>query len=424
MTTRYSISRQKACRQCADAKAKCDRRPGCCSRCQLRSLDCRYIVSRPSELTEGHEYTISGVEATPFTPTSDSPISRHDGARVSDYRSPFRNVHPAPVDHSSSSQRHSYRASTDIGGLNNRINLNFSELDLICPIDASDIQNRWLNSFVPLPGQSVKTYPVHVSNFIFRALKSYAAVAVRGRAIPPFIHPLHLSCQVGSNPLATCLSLVRVCHQPLPGSGGAAASILKHEMAQIHENTATYDELNMLLAFQAYFIYAMVLLFQLDHGADPFLRQAMMTLQELASACCQQGLVCVAEKDHARPKWEAWTVAEAKRRTLFAMYLFDSVLASQDGLPTYLGTELRGLPAPSARSLWRSTSRPAWEAEYNMVLVDWPASTLQIQELWPIPSEMDEAGVADLRERVDHWLEDADEFGMMLYAVTSCTHGG
>ncbi len=44
-------------------------------------------------------------------------------------------------------------------------------------------------------------------------------------------------------------------------------------------------------------------------------------------------------------------MAEAKRRTLYTMYLFDNILSAQDGLPTFLSTELRGLAAPAEKSL-------------------------------------------------------------------------
>ena len=167
----------------------------------------------------------------------------------------------------------------------------------------------------------------------------------------------------------------------------------------------------------------MVLFFKLNPGSTSVLRQAMMSLQVLASASSRQGLMCAAEQQNARPRWEAWIVAEANRRTLFTMYLFDSLLSAQDGLPIFLGTELHGLPAPGGRALWRATGKSEWEQAYNLLLSD-SAETLRIDELWPIPPDMDELTIAGRRHRVDRWLESVDEFGTMLYAVTSCTHGG
>lgn len=114
---------------------------------------------------------------------------------------------------------------------------------------------------------------------------------------------------------------------------------------------------------------------------------------------------------------------EAKRRTLYTMYLFDSVLSAQDGIPTALGTELTGLPAPSSKRLWHAQTREEWEIAYNSQLADL-AHSLRIDELWPIPDGLNAAEVAVRRSRVDSWLQQVDEYGTMLYAVTSCTHGG
>ncbi|KUL86574.1 hypothetical protein ZTR_04227 [Talaromyces verruculosus] len=188
-------------------------------------------------------------------------------------------------------------------------------------------------------------------------------------------------------------------------------------MSTIYDQRRDYDDMTLLTAFQAYMIYSMALFFTLNQSPDPSLRQAMMNLQELACSTSHQGLICTAEQQHTRPKWEAWIVAEAKRRTLYVMYLFDSLLSAQDGLPTFLGTELYGLPAPSAGVLWKAGTRQEWEREYNVHLADWVEAGLYINELWPIPADMDEAGVLERRARVDRWLEGVDEFGTMIEYV-------
>jgi hypothetical protein len=302
--------------------------------------------------------------------------------------------------------------------------LDFSCLELICPINAQDIANRWLNSYIPDPGQEIKSYPACTTAFIYRILKSYAAITVHGRGAPPFVHASQLMATSTRGPLSTCLTLVRICEKPLPGSESVAADVLQREMNSLYETHGTYDDMALLAAFQAYLIYSMVLFFRLSQEAKPFLRQAMMNLQELACSSSRRGLVCTAEEQHSRPRWEAWIVAEAKRRTLFTMYLFDSVLSAQDGLPTFLGIELEGLPAPANQYLWRAQKRHEWEMAYNTHLVDWLTGGFHIDELWPIPTNLDESSRLERCRRVDQWLEDVDEFGTMLYAVTSSTHGG
>ncbi|KAF5628715.1 hypothetical protein F25303_10348 [Fusarium sp. NRRL 25303] len=241
--------------------------------------------------------------------------------------------------------------------------LHFDTLDLVCPINSDDIKNRWLNSYVPLPGQSPKNYNQSVINFVYRMLKSYASTVIRGR-LPPFIHPMQQSLV----PLSTCFTLVRICDPP-PGNVSIAADILQREMTRLYEERGTYEGVNLLGVFQAYLIYSMVLFFHLGPSM-PFLRQAMINLQEIACATSREGLVCAAELRGALPKWESWIMAEAKRRTLYTMYFLDNVLSAHDGLTTYLGTELRGLYSPSSKYLWQA-DRNGWEQSYNSHLAEW-----------------------------------------------------
>ena len=430
-SSRYSTSRQKACQSCSSAKAKCDRRPETCGRCALRGLTCNYPVAESAR--DGHDtslfddtqmnYSISRPDTT-FDTVSDSVLRERtpnstiqsiDIMTGSTPMTPFSAPVQTPSARSTTLNSHEKEAEV----------LDFSNLTLVCPLNSDDIKNRWLNSYVPLPGQSVKEYSPHIMNFVYRILKSYASVMVRGRGIPPFIHPSQISTESITTPLSTCLSLVRICEQSLPGSQQVTVDIIQREMDNLYEKHATYDHVTLLAAFQTHLIYSMVLFFYLTpRGPAPFLRQAIINLQEIACACSRRGLISLFEQQGIRPKWEDWIIAEAKRRTLFTMYFFDNVLSSQDGFSIYLGTELKGLPAPSSKALWQSGVRHDWEKIYNFHLTDWADSLFRIDELWPIPDDLDEGGVIERRKRVDRWLEAVDEYGSILYAVTSCTHGG
>ena len=304
--------------------------------------------------------------------------------------------------------------------------LDFSNLDLFCPIDVDGITTRWMNPYIPVPGQKIKQYPPGVNVYIYRVLKSYATIAARGRGIPPFIHPSQLSISGPStaSPLTTCLSLIRICANPIPGSEASVMVVIQREMEAIMQWHTEYDDVSLLAAFQAYLIYCLIMFFKLNQAPDNQLRPAMINLQTIAHLSCKKGLMCVADQHHARPRWEEWIVAETKRRSLYVVYLFDSVLSTQEDVPTFLGTELTGLPSTASKSLWEAESRGIWEKEYNVHLAEWTERGLTIDELWPIPEDMDEMSVEERRRRVDHWLEDIDEFGTMMYAVTACTHGG
>ncbi|KAI0404166.1 hypothetical protein F4802DRAFT_255909 [Xylaria palmicola] len=434
---RYSASRQKACQHCSASKAKCDRGEGGCSRCRQRALRCVYPQApfsravRQSPVTEGPDGRAS--ETTLVDPAPGNAIPPHgngDGGGNASMRSTTRPTHSS-IERDGAARPESTpesRRSVDpsLGSVQRAGHSeirDFRDLGLTCPINAEGIGNRWLGAYIPLPDQQPKVYPVSTKTFLHRMVKSYVTVTIRGRGCPPFIHASQLSSHLVRPPLSTCLSLVRICEHQLPGSEGAAADILQREMSNLHGQLGTYDAITLLCAFQAYLIFTMVLFFRLGQIANPFLRQAVMNLQELACASAKSGLVCEAEQQRLRPRWESWIVAEANRRTLYTMYLFDGVLSDHDGLPTFVGTELRGLPAPAGRSLWRAQMRLDWEAAYNAHLADWSEGGFRIDELWRTPEDLDETDVIRRRNRVDHWLEGVDEFGTMLYAVTSSTHG-
>lgn len=443
-TTRYSASRQKACQPCSNAKAKCDRKATSCGRCTLRGLACTYpktSLSGASRASLGNPSApeerevicnvVPGFEGLPLHGSTPEPklttsATTQTWSLASDLVQPEADLNSlvSPVSTSlTGTSRFPYqRLSIPSHTRGDSAAFDFSHLDLVCPINADDIQNRWLRSYIPVPGQTAKTLSTSITAFTHRILKSYAAIAVRGHSMPPFIHPAFQT--VPSPPLSTCLSLIRTCEKPLPGSEGVVAEVLQREMNKLYEQHGTYDDTSLLAAFQAYLVHILVFYNRLDQDADPFLRQAIMHLQEIACSCSARGLVCSAEQRGARPSWEAWLVAETKRRTLFTMYLLDNMLTAKDGLPTFLGTELRGLPAPAGKSLWQAPARSDWEKAYNLHLAEWPEGGLRIDELWVIPADMDEPSVIERRRRVDQWLEGVDEFGTMMYAVTSCTHGG
>ncbi|KAJ6784763.1 hypothetical protein PWT90_05723 [Aphanocladium album] len=410
-TSRYANTRQKSCQQCSDAKARCDRKQAGCSRCAQRGLVCAYPHAKgaPSDLRAG---------ASIPSPNSDFSVMLNAPEQTGDA---FYTAAATSVSDRLTTSRAASSIAAEVH--DGHEGVDFARLDLTCPIDAEKIQNRWLNPYLEQPDQSIKQYPPLVTRFVFRVLKSYAAMAARGRATLPFVHPTQMDA-AGSH-LATCLSLARVSDSPLPGSEDATAAILQREMDAVAAQDQTHaDSVATLAAFQAYLIYVLILFFRLNQGPSPFFRSAMMTLQGLACIMSRKGLVCAADATHTRPRWEEWIVAEAKRRTLYVMYLLDNVLSDQENLPTYLGTELRGLPAPSNKALWQAPTRAAWEKDYNVFLAEWLEAHLTIDELWPIPLDMDDIGLARRRKRVDHWLENLDEFGIMLFTVTGCTHGG
>ncbi|ETS86679.1 hypothetical protein PFICI_00507 [Pestalotiopsis fici W106-1] len=448
--SRYLRSRQKSCQQCSRAKAKCNRQAGTCSRCALRGLSCYYPQTQPSPeplQNEREELMVDAVhqQSSPVATNSTnySVASAHSGITAIDrgllsepdtlgsisQPAPSATDHCSPMTATTATLHGTdFDSQSHISGRRSasKISDDFSSLDfrgaaLACQLNVDEIASRWLNTFVPIPGQKTKKYPANITAYMRRVLGSYASKAMRGRGAPPFIHPSQIESPAARPPLSTCLSLVRICEKILPGSESAVMDVLQRDMEKVYEQRATHDDISSLSALQAYLLYAIVLFFKVGRAADQTFRSTIINLQELACASSRRGLMCIAEQERARPRWEDWIVAEAKRRTLFAMYIFDNVLSAEEGLPTFIGVELQGLLAPGPKDLWAISSRQEWQIAYNAYLADWPDGGLRIDELWPTPAGFNQPQVDERQRRVDQWLEAVDEYGMMIY-VSSRTH--
>jgi hypothetical protein len=227
--SRYATSRQKACQNCSTAKAKCDRHPQRCGRCAQRGLNCAYpheLARSPDASADGSRHCIDNTAISP------------GGGRI-----PLSGASPGYLGHSSDGQASTTPREPIVvfvgSGDGTSPTLISSEapgspppapaapaasngqnptsdspsacvdLELVCPINADYISTRWLNQYVPVEGQVVKNFPDHIKAFMPRILGSYASMAVRGRQIPPFIHPAQMQPPLARSPLSTCLSLVR-----------------------------------------------------------------------------------------------------------------------------------------------------------------------------------------------------------------------
>lgn len=430
--SRYMRSRQKSCQQCSNAKAKCDRQAGTCSRCAQRGLSCHYPQTQASPEPEHQELTVGAPDqqsspvATsipdigPITPTVGGiPAARILHELLQSHHARFSTM-DTWWDHQNPMTGKKYKFPDGYQTLD----FDSEGAALVCPMNVDEIASRWLNTFVPIPGQKTKKYPANITAYMRRILGSYASKAAGGRGLPPFIHSSQTDFERSRGGfeldkpqyiLHACLTSVSHCKTIPPKDESRLIDLLQGEMAEVYEQRGTYDDFGSLSALQAYLLYALVLFFRLGRAADQTFRNTIINLQELACASSRRGLMCVAEQQRARPRWEDWIVAEAKRRTLYAMYIFDNVLSAEEGLPTFIGVELQGLLAPGPKDLWGIESRQEWQTAYDSYMADWPEGGLRIDELWPTPPDLNQSEVDKRQQRVEHWLETVDEYGMMIY---------
>jgi hypothetical protein len=297
------------------------------------------------------------------------------------------------------------------------------EMDMLCSIDAAAISCRWLNAFTHSE-QKTKNIPSGLNLYIGRMLKSYAGALMHGSVLPPLIHPTQIKPGMILEPLANCLKLAKLCDPTLPGSKDLAIQLLEQEMARLFAEHLAYDAATMLAALQAYLLYTVMQLFYLEQDLSPGLRQAVLNLQQMASVSALQGTVSREDTRHGSVAWQTFVHVEAKRRTLYTMYLLDNHLCVVDNVPVFLAEELRGLPAPSSSNLWRAQEAGEWQRKRTEHMYRWPESSLTIDELWALPADSPSDKVVARSSRTARWLEEVDEYGTMLYAVTTITHGG
>lgn len=380
--------RQKACNACASAKVRCDKKQEC-SRCHARGIQCQYPPNKSQARNlpsfSSHPTPARGSGQTEAIPTGHG-----------DYRKTLQPISP-------------------ISNTGFRL-----QQPAVCNIDAAAIQNRWLKPFLADNNDRPKITPPGTTLFVKQILTSYIAMIASDGRPPPFIHRSHVNNQHPWKLLSHCFQLLRRLQTCPNDQKSFASELLKREMVRLFDQHITYDDRTMLCSFQAYLLYTMTLYLR---GDCPDMRDFMMDLQQMASASVSQGTITSAELSQDPPDWESWVFLEAKRRTVYTMYLFDNLLCSIDNIPTFVATELTGLLAPAGKALWEAPDDEAWYMAYSLQQSTCEGNPLRIEELWPLPREATEDVSSHRQSRVMNWLQGVDEYGTMLFAITTASHG-
>ncbi|KAJ6135947.1 hypothetical protein N7512_001107 [Penicillium capsulatum] len=404
--------RKKACQGCTTAKVRCGLEKPSCSRCRARGKQCRYSwgsvcsdgLGLGDPATLGNRSSLD--ESLSFQPirtggsTAGVPAEFH--SPISGQASEILPIGPEPK----------ATPTVDTG-------LDFDNIDLVPMTDAEEIRDRWLRTYLfSATGEVPKLFSLFTVQFVTCVLRSYPGRLIENHDLPPFIHPLQLSNKPMPGTMANCISLVRMWMNRVAGSEGMILSTVKQEMETISRGDAIGD-LEIVCAFQAYLIYLITAYFFPIGNTSLVDDSSLITIQNLAFRTAKAGFTCKAELSHMAPTWESWIIASSKRRTLLTMYLFTNVYNFDKGIPNFLSKELGNALAPESKVLWEASDRLSWTREYNRYLSKWEDGLLQLSELWQSP----ETGSEAKRKRIERWLQAADEFGMMLFAVCAHIHG-
>lgn len=432
---RMSAPRKKACQGCTVARARCDLVRPSCSRCLDRHIHCEYSAPAAAGARIRKQ---SRPSTTSLAITNSDPDSASYSGVVF---SPTPSAQPpAPALIRQDDNNDAAASFTD-----------HTPVTLLAPLDVSDIRDRWLDYYFTPTTKQIKEYPARVASLMAKTLASYPAMWICNQAhSPPFIHPAQLQLfdhqeAIMPQPLANCLSLLRLCHNAAPGSQDLVRDSIHREMDRlvasvgdgVHNIQSLQQHHLCLSALQAYLLLSVYSYHasKSQSGLAIFGPDNIATLHDLASKVSAAGVLCPEEVGGASltsgpiPRWESWIIAEAKRRTIFCVYMFEDVYNSENHCTTYLAEELAPLLAPGSKWLWQARDRAAFETEYAHWTRAWSGQRgLAISELWPrvVSDRFDEATEAlrkqETEQRIARWTEDVDEFGMFLLAVCTTTH--
>ncbi|CAG8003370.1 unnamed protein product [Penicillium olsonii] len=405
-TPEISSSRKKACRRCTKSKVRCDLAKPNCNRCIARGSICEYPISRVARqnVHRGSNGSLSSPSPRSQNLTEDTLPASTPAARPQ---------HPSES-HSSCQADRPLQTSLDLSRV--------TDIELVPMIAAGEIRDRWLRPYISAStGQEPKELNLHTIQYLTCVLKSYLRNLCTSVG-PPFVHQLQFT-QSPSPVLSYCCANIRTWIGKCPEYEIFIMKTIHDEMKKIETQETFQNDYEILCSFQAYLLYSMALHFYpLTNATEDALPpdcQFQTKMQELAFRSARAGLLSKAEESSTRPGWESWILTSCKRRTLITMYIFTNVYNSQMSLPNFVAEELRGVIAPESKVLWEAGDRIHWEKEYNDYLSKWPDGKLQISELW----KSEETGTPARRERIERWLQSADEFGMMVFATCAHIHG-
>lgn len=286
-------------------------------------------------------------------------------------------------------------------------------------------------SLIGTPGSTshltIDTHPMarHVMRYIIRVFMTYPRMFAHGQP-PPFIHHTQLKGEVPQS-LSQCMAILSGLDSPeltslLESSAKREVHVLlakvrllpKHciGLPSLHRiQYETYNEAELLAGFQAYILYSIFLLFprtrqSRTHRQD---QNVMMGLQDMSLALMKSGLLLNAETQSIVPSWEAWIAVAAKRRAIQASHTLMWAWSLQHKYPPFGCREVAFMPTPSPKVLWQARDDEEWKGHYNKWLEYWRnGGPHRLDELMTIKPSI------EIDERTQKWLEEADEFGLLL----------
>ncbi|KAK6444342.1 hypothetical protein FP744_10000590 [Trichoderma asperellum] len=172
----------------------------------------------------------------------------------------------------------------------------------------------------------------------------------------------------------------------------------------------SYDLADMLAALQASLIYSIMIHLDSKTTGQYAVQLVLGQLQEMAYHLLMAAAISTADIPSKVPDLESWVIASAAHRTVLAIYVFDCVVCFLHHIPVYTCDELDFIPAPVCRRLWEAGEYETWREEYANWTKLWNGREVVMGEL------LNRYAVLHDCDRVEKWISEADEFGMLIFA--------
>lgn len=266
----------------------------------------------------------------------------------------------------------------------------------------------------------------HSADTLFRAFRSWPRMLAKGIQLPPIIHLFQLCCDgkkdiskevAMPNHIARCITLCKMWVGQAGGSGQIVQDAIRGEAECILAKYHTYDAPTLLASMQSLAILIIMLLFPANRqpSISAMAGHIFASVQEMASHVLSTGMVLHEEASHVRPPWRIWAHIEAKRRTLASIYFMHWAYSVYKGTRHLNCMQMGFILAPSPKWLWQATDEKVWMNLYARWLAQWNGRE-------PVQAEfflVEKGPVLD--PRVEMWLEDADELGVLMMSIMNAS---
>ncbi|KAH8799860.1 hypothetical protein F5884DRAFT_811390 [Xylogone sp. PMI_703] len=381
-------SRQKSCRACINAKARCDQRRPACGQCQRRGRECIYSIIPPPSSEGGYASS-----------STSTPPSQQEQAEAGNEA----------------------LTGTDI--------------------PSSIVQSGTPSLHLLQLRKRQSAQAGHISKLIYQILCSYPERMIKDASYPPFIHHSTFArsrdLTYADDPILICQDIIRRYvwnDTPFPVDMSIWDAVTA-EQERIYSHRSSQDKWLHLFSAQALTIYLLLvtaeretvlnrhpnlpitLLFSLRTNFD-FLHQV------------HPGYVS-SERRSTRPQWEDWIFAESKLRTALVYFILADHFDVDFGLPCDrdFDSYFEVMELPEAKTLWEAKDEASWQKEYCLILShlnnDTPPFDVRLKygELVKYRTGNDgiDVGETRLTERIERWHKEIDEFGMLVAFCSTAT---